>query len=72
MRTIFEMTEHAKTRKSQGASWRSILNRAVNRAAKVKVWSEPMREAIDLERIRAKAAVFAANNPQPRAVYLIG
>lgn len=72
MRTIYEMTEHAKNRKSQGASWRSILNRMVHGAAKVKVWSEPMREAMELERIRAKAVVFAANNPQPRAVYLLG
>ena len=53
-------------------SFRSRLNRAINGAAKVILWSEELRQADQMARIKAKAEAFIENNPQPRAVFLIG
>jgi hypothetical protein len=69
MRTTFEMTEHAQSRKQRGPSWRTMLSRSVNHAAKVTLWSEPMRQQLKLDQIRAKASAYIENHPQPRAVF---
>lgn len=53
-------------------SFRSKLNRAINKAARVTIWCEAMRQDMEVARIRAKAEEFIENNPQPRAVFTIG
>lgn len=50
-------------------SFRSRLNRAINGAAKVILWSEELRQADQLASIKAKASAYIENNPQPRAVF---
>ena len=50
-------------------SFRSRLNRAINGAAKVILWSEELRQADQLASIKAKAEAYIENNPQPRAVF---
>lgn len=64
--------DFAKFRKFRGPSWRSMLNRAINAAARVTIYDAAMQQSHELARIKAKAEVYAANNPQPRAVYLLG
>lgn len=53
-------------------SFRSRLNRAINGAAKVILWSEELRQSQEIARIKAKAEAYIENNPQPRAVFLLG
>ena len=53
-------------------SFRSKLNRAIHKAARVTIWCEAMRQDMEVARIRTKAEAFIENNPQPRAVFLIG
>jgi len=59
-----------KSMKTQ--SYRQILNRGVHAAVRVTIYDAGMQQAHELARIKAKAEVYAANHPQPRAVYLIG
>lgn len=54
------------------SSFRSKLNRSIHKAARVTIWCEAMRQSQEVARIKAKAEAFIENNPQPRAVYLIG
>lgn len=51
------------------ATYRSRLNAKVNGAARVRFHSLALMEADRLEMIRAKAAAYAQNNPQPRAIF---
>jgi hypothetical protein len=53
-------------------SFRSRLNRAINAAARVTIYDAAMQQAHELERIKAKAEVYAAKHPNLYAVYLIG
>lgn len=50
-------------------SFRSRLNRAINGAAKITMHVFALAEAIEIERIRAKAIAYAENHPMPRAVF---
>lgn len=53
-------------------TYRSRLNAKINGAARVRFYSRDLQDADTLAMIRAKAAAYAANNPAPRAVYLLG
>lgn len=53
-------------------SFRSKLNRAIHKAARVTIWCEAMRQSQEVARIKAKAEAYIENNPQPRAVFLLG
>jgi hypothetical protein len=48
------------------------LNRKINGAARVRFISPEMQEADRLAMLAAKARAFVANNPAPRAVFLVG
>jgi len=50
-------------------SYRNILNRAANRAPRITLHSLALQDAHRLAEIRAKAAVYARNNPKSFAVY---
>jgi len=47
------------------------LKRKINGAARVRFLSLELQEADRLNMIAAKARAFAANNPAPRAVFLV-
>lgn len=53
-------------------SFKQRLNAIINRSAKITLHSEELREADKIAMIKAKAEAYAANNPQPRAMYLLG
>ena len=53
-------------------SWKQRLALAVNRAARVTYQAPEMEARQRLETIRAKAAAHLANNPAPRALYVLG
>lgn len=53
-------------------SFKQRLNAIINRSAKITLYSEELREADRIAMIKAKAEAYAANNPQPRAMYLLG
>lgn len=53
-------------------TWKQRLNLAVNRAARVTYQAPELEARQKLEAIRAKAAAHLANNPAPRACYLLG
>ena len=53
-------------------SWKQRLTLAVNRAARVTYQAPEMEARQKLEAIRAKAAAHLANNPAPRALYVLG
>lgn len=50
-------------------SFRSRLNRAINGAAKITMHVFALTEAMEIERIRAKAIAYSENHPMPRAVF---
>ena len=54
------------------ATYRQRLAAALNSAPRIRFLSLEMQDAQRLERIRAKAAAHIANNPQPRAMYVLG
>ena len=53
-------------------SYRSFLTAKLNGAARVRFISPELQEADRLRMIAAKAAAYIANNPAPRALYLLG
>lgn len=53
-------------------SWKQRLNLAANRAARVAYLAPELEHAARLAAIHAKASAFIANNPAPRALYLVG
>jgi hypothetical protein len=53
-------------------SWKQRLALAVNRAGRVTIECPAIADARKLATIRAKATAYAANNPAPRALYLVG
>lgn len=53
-------------------TWKQRLALAANRAARVTYLAPEMETAARLAAIHAKAAAHIANNPQPRALYLVG
>jgi hypothetical protein len=53
-------------------SWKQRLTLAVNRAGRVTIASPAIEEQRQVAGIRAKATAYAANNPAPRALYLLG
>lgn len=53
-------------------TWKQRLALAANRAARVAYLSPELEAAARLAAIHAKAAAHIANNPAPRALYLIG
>ena len=50
-------------------TYRSRLNAKINGAARVRFYSRDLQDADALAMIRAKAAAYAQNNPQPRAIF---
>lgn len=50
-------------------TYKARLNAKINGAARVRFYSRDLQDADQLAMIRAKAAAYAANNPQPRAVF---
>lgn len=48
------------------------LNAKINGAARVRFLSPELQEADRLRMIAAKAAAYLANNPAPRALFLVG
>lgn len=60
-------------------TYRERLKRALYSAPRITLHDADMiqaaeleRQTLELERIRAKASAYIANNPAPRAVYLLG
>lgn len=53
-------------------TYRSRLNAKLNGAARVRFYSRDLQDADQLAMIRAKAEAYRQNNPQPRAIYLLG
>lgn len=50
-------------------TYKARLNAKINGAARVRFYSRDLIERDTLAMIRAKAAAFIQNNPQPRAVF---
>lgn len=55
--------------KTTTTTYRSRLNAKINGAARVRFYSRDLQDADQLAMTRAKAAAYAQNNPQPRAVF---
>ena len=53
-------------------TYRQRLAAALNSAPRIRFISLELQQRQQLERIRAKAAAHVQNNPQPRALYLLG
>lgn len=53
-------------------SFKQKLNLAIHKAARVVIYCESMREQMELARIKAKSSAYIENNPQARAVFLVG
>lgn len=53
-------------------SWKQRLTLAVNRAGRVTIECPAIAEQRRVAGIRAKATAYAANNPAPRALYVLG
>ena len=54
------------------ATYRQRLAAALNSAPRIRFISLELQQRQQMERIRAKSAAHIQNNPQPRALYLIG
>lgn len=57
---------------SKPATYRQRLARAAASAPRITVLDPEMQARQKLDEIRAKAAAYVTNNPQPRAMYLLG
>lgn len=53
-------------------TFKQRLATAYNSAPRIAFLSPELAEAQRLDQIKAKAAAHIANNPQPRAMYLLG
>lgn len=53
-------------------TYKQRLTLAIHKAARVVIYCESMRETMELARIKAKAQAYIENNPQARAVFVIG
>ena len=53
-------------------TYRQRLAAALNSAPRIRFISLELQQRQQLDAIRAKAAAHIANNPAPRAMYLIG
>lgn len=49
------------------ATFRNTLNRAINRAPRITLHNLELQHAHELAERRARAAVYARNNPRPAA-----
>lgn len=58
--------------KTAAQSYRSILSAKVNSAARIQRISLEMQAADAQAMAMARARAFIANNPAPRALYLLG
>lgn len=56
----------------KATTYRQRLAAALNSAPRIRFISLELQQRQQLEAIRAKAAAHIQNNPQPRALYLIG